>query len=164
MKTLPIILGLGAIVLIGSKSSKQNEPKKIMRLSLDNIKKIPEETNPLTCKSTEYLNKEGVCQTFWDDNTPGLVKIEIDKQLLDFKLNKSELCDQKDSGDGKGIVENPNHVKITINVITKLWKQIKASELPPTIKSPIYIIELWKKVTNVYYDKVCGIADLPPIT
>jgi hypothetical protein len=72
------------------------------------------------------------------------------------------MCGQIDKGDG--LEPNPNHIKILRAVITKLWPEVKASQLPPTIKSPIYVIELWKKATNVYYDMVCGITDQKPIT
>jgi len=166
MKTLPIILGLGAVVLIGASSKNKDSTKsnlKIDPLIGKPVTKIDPLLGKPKCKSIEYLNKEGICQAFWNENTPALVKKELEIQLKGYDLkNWDSLCKQKDSGDG--IELNPNHVKILSVVINKLWPEIKISQLPPTNKSPVYVILIWQKATAVYYDMVCGIADLPPIT
>ena len=162
MKALPLLLGLGAVVLIGSKSSKSSKPAEKVIFKAGTIN-IPKNTEPPKCTSVQYLNKEGVCQTFWNDQTPAKVKEQLEIQLKGYDLkNWDKMCGQIDKGDG--LEPNPNHIKILRAVITKLWPEVKASQLPPTIKSPIYIIELWKKATNVYYDMVCGITDQKPIT
>lgn len=167
MNTLPIILGLGAVVLIGSqssKSSKDSKDSKKVVLKAGGVT-IPKNTDPLKCTSSQYMTKDGICQTFWDDKTPDLVKKQLDIELKGYDLkNWDSLCLQYSKGYEDGLALNPNHVKILSKVIVKLWPQIKISELPPTNKSPLYIIELWKKATAVYYDKVCGIdPNLPPI-
>lgn len=167
MKALPVLLGLGAVVLIGSKSSKSSKPTEKVIYQAGTIiapkNKDPDKESP-KCTSVQYLNAEGICQTFWNDQTPAKVKKELEIQLKGYDLkNKSTLCDQEDKGNGLEL--NPTHVKVLSNVITKLWPQVKASQLPPNNKSPLYIILLWQKATEVYYDMVCGIAaDLPPIT
>jgi hypothetical protein len=166
MNTLPIIIGLGAVVLIGSSTSKKKSTQNNVKLDPLLAKKSTN-IDPLlgkaVCKSTEYLNKEGICQMFWNDQTPAKVKeqLEIELKAYDSK-NWDVMCAQKDKGDG--IEMNPNFVKVLSKVIVKLWPEIKSSQLPPTNKSPLYIITLWQKATAVYYDMVCGIADLPPIT
>lgn len=165
MNTLPIILGLGAVVLIGSqssKSSKDSKDSKKIVLKAGSVT-IPKNKDPLKCNSTQYMTKDGICQTFWDDKTAARVKTELTIELKGYdSKNWDVMCAQKDKGDG--LEMNPNFVKVLSKVIVKLWPEIKLSQLPPTNKSPLYIITLWQKATAVYYDMVCGIADLPPIT
>lgn len=163
MKALPILLGLSAVVLIGSKSSKSSKSADKVILKAGSIN-IPKNTEPPKCTSVQYLNKEGVCQTFWNEQTPAKVKEQLEIQLKGYdSKNWNIMCKQYESGDG--LKPNPNHIKILTAVITKLWPEVKSSQLPPNNKSPLYIILLWQKATSVYYDMVCGIpADLPPIT
>lgn len=161
MKTLPILLGLGAIVLIGSqKKESSKETKKELNLKLD-AKKV----GTSKCTSTEYLNKDGLCQVFWDETTPAQVAKKIDSVTATYK-DKSwdNLCQAgKDTGDG--IPPNINQIKILKEVVSDLWKPITKDMLPPTDKSPVWVIEIWKKCVAVYFDKLCGIKDgLPPIT
>lgn len=162
MSKLLLIAGLGAGALIVAKSATPAK-KQSKGITFNGSLEIKKTADPVKCKSTQYLNKSGICQTFWDENTSAKVQKELDVQLKEYNVKDWDLmCEQKDKGEG--IALNANHVKILSAVITKLWPEIKSEQLPPTNKSPIYIIELWKLATAVYYEKVCGIADLPPIT
>jgi hypothetical protein len=168
MNKLPILIGLGAVVLMGSSSTKKKSTQnnvKIDPLVAEKSIKIDPLLSKAVCKSTEYLNKEGICQMFWNDQTPAKVKEQLEIELKGYDLKDwDSLCAQKELKDGVGLDLNSNHVKILSKVIIKLWPEIKITQLPPTNKSPLYIIVLWQKATAVYYDMVCGIADLPPIT
>ena len=54
---------------------------------------------------------------------------------------------------------NQNVKKILKEVITKLWYPgIKKSMLPPTVDSPAHIKEIWKRVSTIYFSKICKIT------
>ncbi len=160
MKAFPIIIGLGAVVLLSSKSSATSTKKESVKYVIGKI--TPKKNTANDCNSNEYLNADSYCQVFWNEKTPALVKTELDKQLNAYKdQSYDNLCQQKDYGDG---LINPNYQKIISNIIIKLWPMISASSLPPTIKSPVWMVDIWKKVVSIYSEQVCGISSLPPIT
>ena len=152
MDTLPIIIGLGigAFLLTNKSEPKSSVKKNILNLEAEIVK--------TDCLSTQFKNKKGECKYFWiEGETDELVAKELDNQKKSFG-NKSWDFFCTDSMVDEEFVSNKNYTDIVKNTILKLWNPtITANSLPPTNKSPEYIKEIWKKVTNIYYLKICGI-------
>lgn len=125
----------------------------------------------LGCTSNQY-EKDGKCVTFWDDKTEGLVVGKIMKKAQEWydsvkggpikpENNVGEgyitlLC--SDQNDGKGNFEtNPQAMKIMIETVAELWPVITKDALPPTQKSPKWLIEVWNRVVQIYYREICGL-------
>lgn len=158
MESLPLIAGAAIALLLlnnnktsSSSSSTKKEDKKKIDLVIKPIK--------LTCLKNQYKDKSGNCKFFWiDGETDELVKQEFESILKTKYKDKSinDICD--DIKVKWEILENPNIKDIVKLTIINLWSpDITNNMLPPTEKSPDHIKEIWKKVTNLYFSKVCGV-------
>lgn len=154
MNSLPLIAGAAiGFLLLSNKSSSTNKGSEEKPLNL--YGKTPE----FNCLETQFKDKNGKCQFFWiDGETDNRVKQEFDAIVKNKYKNKSlnDLCDdQKVKFD---ILPNPNSLEIIKLTIINLWKPaITSKMLPPTSKSPEYVKVIWKKVTDLYFSKVCGL-------
>lgn len=168
MNALPLIIGAGiAIFAFGkssnsSKSSNSNTEKEDeieIKKGLIDVSKIPSKQLLALCTTSQYRNNKGECVDFWiDGETDDRVKQEFDSIVKNNYKGKSlnDLCDDKKVK--FDILPNPNANDIIKLTITNLWKPVITSKmLPPTNKSPDFVKVIWKKVTDLYFSKVCGL-------
>ncbi len=170
MDALPLIIGAGIAIFAFSKSSssskslgsdtkKSGEGEVEIKKGLIDVSKIPSKQIMVPCTTLQYRNDKGECVDFWIDGvTDEKVSKELDL-LIDSKykgLSWDKLC--SDSKKDFEFVPNSNALAITKQVILTLWKPlIKASMLPPNKDSFEYVKTIWKKVTDIYFKKVCGL-------
>lgn len=157
MDSLPLIAAavLGFLFLNNSKNSSSSSAKKEDEKPLNLYGKSVE----FNCLETQFKDKNGKCQFFWiDGETDDRVKQEFDSIVKNNYKGKSlnDLCDDKKVK--FDILPNPNANDIIKLTITNLWKPaITGKMLPPTSKSPDFVKVIWKKVTDLYFSKVCGL-------
>lgn len=166
MDTLPLIIGAGIAIFAFSKSSNSSksssskgEGEVEIKKGLIDVSKIPPKQIMFPCTTLQYRNNKGECVDFWIDGvTDEKVSKELDS-LIDSKykgLSWDKLC--SDSKKDFEFVPNSNALAITKQVILTLWKPlVKASMLPPNKDSFEYVKTIWKKVTDIYFKKVCGL-------
>jgi hypothetical protein len=173
MDSLPLIAAVGlAFLFLNKKSSSSNstdskKSDKKNNTGIINVGDINYNTGSdgsklqFKCNEYQYLKKDGTCETFWKDGiTDNQVFKEIDRvKTLYFpgKPTWDSMCaDKKVDFE---LLPNPNAQKIIKQVIFDVWKSsgVKVNMLPPTKKSPEWIKIVWKKVTAIYFDKVCGL-------
>lgn len=154
MKTPIIIAGLAALVLMSPKSS--TKAKTDSKKGIDKLGTKPEKT---ICTDLQYKDDHGKCIDFWiEGETDQFVLDEINNQISKLKDKSLDaLCADKviDAKLGE-YAPNDNLQKIIKETIHKLWPDIALSSLPPTAKSPNWLIKIWTRTNMIYAEKICG--------
>lgn len=172
MGLLPVILGAGLLIMLsGDKksSSKKSEEKDDGVVDASGLltKPKPDRKGRPKCEPNEYYSPEtDKCEKFWiDGETDALVleaiQDEVEKLSGNWKTDGEKwsfLCEDLKQGEFGDPQPNPNVNVILKNVIYELWEgAIPKDQLPPTVKSPDWVKELWKRVGTIYYWETCGI-------
>jgi hypothetical protein len=164
METLPLIAGVGIVLLFLSKNkdtTSSNKPKESTLGKIDLSKGKEVGLGKLNCLETQFKDKDGNCKFFWiDGETDNLVNQKLDLLLVDYKgLSWDKMCaDRKVNTGNVEFFPNPNSLIIVKKLIVDLWSPaITTKMLPPNAKSPDFVKTIWKRVTAIYFAKVCGL-------
>lgn len=113
--------------------------------------------------SVNQFKSEGVCKTFWDDNTEGLVLAKIREKAQKFINSQNP----KPTGTiGKDYITplcidpdvdtyNPHAMNIIKETIRELWPIVKKDDFPVTQNSIPWLITVWNRVVEIYYREIC---------
>lgn len=160
MDALPLIALAGAAFLfLGKKNS--NSEKTDGKKSKDEIV-VAGNIKLVDCKVNEF-NDNGICKKYWIDGETDLAVSQALDALIESKYKgKSwdEMCADKKVDNGAIIfLPNTNSLEIVKTIIANLWKPVITKKmLPPKDSSPEYVKVVWKKVTAIYFNKVCGLV------
>lgn len=162
MEALPLIAAAGlAFLFLSNKNSSSSNSNSDSKKATDKVV-ISGNIELITCKLNQFKDNFGNCRDYWIEGETDLaVSQALDNELLKYK-NKSwdEMCADKKVDNGTiSFLPNANSLAIVKSIITTLWNPlITKKELPPKDNSPEYIKVVWKKVTAIYFNKVCGLV------
>ena len=163
MDALPLIALAGAAFLfLGKKSANStNTNSNSDKKDGDNVV-ISGDIKLITCKPNQFKNN-GICEDFWVDNVTDLLVSQSIDALIESKYKGKSWDDMcADKKVNNGVIDfqpNTNSIAIVKKLIMDLWKPVITSKmLPPTNSSPEHIKTIWKRVTAIYFNKVCGLV------
>lgn len=163
MDALPLIALAGATFLFLSKksASSTNTNSDSDKTTGDKVV-VSGDIQLITCKPNQF-KINGVCKEFWIDGDTDLAVSQALDTLIQSKYKgKSwdDMCADKKVDNGVADFQpNANSIAIVKKIIMDLWKPVITSKmLPPTNSSPEHIKTIWKRVTAIYFNKVCGLV------